>query len=1033
MKNYKLFLLTICFSFVLPVNSQINVQVTNNNSSGAGSFTQAMIDCIADNTGGNITFAPGLSGTITLPAGSNPFGMMLNKDITITGNGTDTTILSGGNATYDVFFVANGSNLVVNDLTLTQAAASTGNAPCCGIRSSERGGWIGVHRNPGSTATLNRVHITENNNAKPFYARFGAVLTFNSCTFVDNAASPMMSSDRGNTPNGVQSQQVSNYSNRIDVVSSTFINNTGSYIFYTERFVRIRYSTFRGNNNSVALANFRGLNRYEVIQNVFENNTAGTLFMGFGNYGNTVYSSNHRKFDGNFFKCNTVSSGIINVNNYGDKTTILNNKFTTASDNTFVSDNGATKLNNVFSFYTCNSPPTDIALSSTTVNENVDSGSIVGSLSTTDSDGGDSHTYSLVSGTGDTDNSSFSISDANLLTASSLDYETKNSYSIRIQTSDGTATYAEAFTLTVSDVFEDADSDGIADTSDNCPTTANADQTDSDIDGVGNLCDNCINVSNSNQSDSDGDGVGDACDTDDDNDGIPDSQDVFPFDATESLDSDGDGIGDALDPDADNDGINDENDNCVTIANPDQADLDGDGEGDTCDLDADGDGFAYYNEASCGTIDKDASSIPSDNDGDFIADCVDNDDDNDGYKDTNDVFPFDGTEWVDNDADGIGDNADTDDDNDGWLDTIRVSLTEEPEAEIPVCKVLVDRLKNNSSTNLIETHNIPYDPYFYSRRNTSNITNMGVNNVPIVFGDLSKLKSISYNDLNSFGYIYSKSKDKWYISDQAIDYLYIGSLEIEFELPGTLRIVQDSKAFKKKDKHYPLFEYNSISEINKETLSFIIIDSQSEIQQDFSAFPNSILILKTDNENRLASIRRFFIKCINEKILNPIIIKNSYKNIDENNLLMDASTDFGGLLIDGFGDGLWVDSEHNKSFINELSFGILQASRSRISKTEYISCPSCGRTLFDLQETTSKIRSKLDHLKGLKIGVMGCIVNGPGEMADADYGYVGVGKGKISLYKGQEVVKTNIPELNALDALIDLIKVNGDWKEVSEV
>ncbi|MAJ32980.1 MAG: (E)-4-hydroxy-3-methylbut-2-enyl-diphosphate synthase [Candidatus Neomarinimicrobiota bacterium] len=370
---------------------------------------------------------------------------------------------------------------------------------------------------------------------------------------------------------------------------------------------------------------------------------------------------------------------------------------------------------------------------------------------------------------------------------------------------------------------------------------------------------------------------------------------------------------------------------------------------------------------------------------------------------------------------------------DGLGDTIRVSLTEEPEAEIPVCKVLVDRLKNNSSTNLIETHKIPYDPYFYSRRNTSNITNMGVNNVPIVFGDLSKLKSISYNDLNSFGYIYSKSKDKWYISDQAIDYLYIGSLEIEFELPGTLRIVQDSKAFKKKDKHYPLFEYNSISEINKETLSFIIIDSQSEIQQDFSAFPNSILILKTDNENRLASIRRFFIKCINEKILNPIIIKNSYKNIDENNLLMDASTDFGGLLIDGFGDGLWVDSEHNKSFINELSFGILQASRSRISKTEYISCPSCGRTLFDLQETTSKIRSKLDHLKGLKIGVMGCIVNGPGEMADADYGYVGVGKGKISLYKGQEVVKTNIPELNALDALIDLIKVNGDWKEVSEV
>ena len=370
---------------------------------------------------------------------------------------------------------------------------------------------------------------------------------------------------------------------------------------------------------------------------------------------------------------------------------------------------------------------------------------------------------------------------------------------------------------------------------------------------------------------------------------------------------------------------------------------------------------------------------------------------------------------------------------DGIGDTIRVSLTEEPEAEIPVCKVLVDGLKNKTSTKIIKTHNIPYDPFFYSRRNTMNIANMGVDNVPVVFGDLSKLKSISYNDLNSFGYIYSKSKDKWHISDQAIDYLYIGSLKIEFEIPGTLCIVQDYEVLEEKDKHYPLFKSNSMGKINKDTLSFIMIDSQNDILQDFSIFPNSVLILKTDNEQRLASIRRFFIKCINENFLNPIIVKNSYNKIEESKLLMDASTDFGGLLIDGFGDGLWIDSDHNKSFINEISFGILQASRSRISKTEYISCPSCGRTLFDLQETTSKIRSKLDHLKGLKIGVMGCIVNGPGEMADADYGYVGVGKGKISLYKGQEVVKTNIPEISALDALIDLIKINGDWKEVSEV
>ena len=149
--------------------------------------------------------------------------------------------------------------------------------------------------------------------------------------------------------------------------------------------------------------------------------------------------------------------------------------------------------------------------------------------------------------------------------------------------------------------------------------------------------------------------------------------------------------------------------------------------------------------------------------------------------------------------------------------------------------------------------------------------------------------------------------------------------------------------------------------------------------------------------------------------------------MNEDHFLLQASADIGGLQIDGFGDGIMLNSSNEKNFINDTSFGILQASRTRISKTEYISCPSCGRTLFDLQETTARIRKKTSHLKGIKIGVMGCIVNGPGEMADADYGYVGTGVGKISLYKGQEVVESNIPAAEAVNALIRLIKDNGDW------
>ena len=188
---------------------------------------------------------------------------------------------------------------------------------------------------------------------------------------------------------------------------------------------------------------------------------------------------------------------------------------------------------------------------------------------------------------------------------------------------------------------------------------------------------------------------------------------------------------------------------------------------------------------------------------------------------------------------------------------------------------------------------------------------------------------------------------------------------------------------------------------------------------------------RQNNEHCVADLRRIFFELekINWKV--PVIIKKEYNKMTKNEFQLYSSIDFGSLLLDGFGDGVWLSSDFTNNINTKQSFGILQATRTRISKTEYISCPSCGRTLFDLQKVTSEIRSRTNHLKGVKIGIMGCIVNGPGEMADADYGYVGTGVGQISLYKGYEVVKRNIPADIAVDALIDLIKANGDWVESS--
>jgi (E)-4-hydroxy-3-methylbut-2-enyl-diphosphate synthase len=373
---------------------------------------------------------------------------------------------------------------------------------------------------------------------------------------------------------------------------------------------------------------------------------------------------------------------------------------------------------------------------------------------------------------------------------------------------------------------------------------------------------------------------------------------------------------------------------------------------------------------------------------------------------------------------------------DGLGDTIRVSLTEEPEAEIPVAQLLVNRYDVRKNHEPIpEINYIPYDPFFRNKRVTNTILNLGGDDVPRIIGNISRKDLITYHDLIPFGYIYSENRDKWQISDQAVDYLFIGDNSIDFEIPGTLGIIQNHISLEDKERHFSFFSLDQISLIDQNEISFLSIytDISSSLLSEISQLKKTIFVLNTNNEHGYADQRRFFVECMNKTIQNPIVVKRSYGYYSQDELLLYSATDLGGLQLDGFGDGIWIDSSHDSGYVNETAFGILQASRSRISKTEYISCPSCGRTLFDLQETTAKIRARTDHLKGLKIGIMGCIVNGPGEMADADYGYVGTGVGKISLYKGQDVIEKNIPSESAVDALIQLIDFHGDWIDPSDV
>ena len=398
---------------------------------------------------------------------------------------------------------------------------------------------------------------------------------------------------------------------------------------------------------------------------------------------------------------------------------------------------------------------------------------------------------------------------------------------------------------------------------------------------------------------------------------------------------------------------------------------------------------------------------------------------------------------------------------DGLGDTVRVSLTEEPEAEIPVAKALVARYSDRSKHEPIpdlspspwekgpgeEGERGEFNPFTHQRRHTREVLNIGARHVPVVMADLSSREKITPATLFPWGYRYSVPLDKWNLNDQACDYIFIGKNSIDFQIPGTLGVVQEHKVWlrdRNKDRHYPFLqpkEYLGGSELHPQlnfiyaTLPDLIGNDSGVLIEKLKSDRTAVLLIDTYNAHGMAEQRRLFFELMSAGCDVPVIIGRAYGAITNDDLVLHSSTDIGPLFLDGSGDGIFIADEAGgrDELVCRTAFGILQATRTRISKTEYISCPSCGRTLFDLQETTAKIRSRTSHLKGIKIGIMGCIVNGPGEMADADYGYVGTGPGVITLYKEKEVVKRNVPSAQAVDELIALIKLHGDWVEEKEV
>ena len=356
---------------------------------------------------------------------------------------------------------------------------------------------------------------------------------------------------------------------------------------------------------------------------------------------------------------------------------------------------------------------------------------------------------------------------------------------------------------------------------------------------------------------------------------------------------------------------------------------------------------------------------------------------------------------------------------DGIGDTIRVSLSEEPECELPVAQKLVDYVALRQNHAPIEAEASKKFSFFSTdKRTTHKVRNVGGESLPVVITDRSKNRDVAIN------------------THFIPDYVYVGS-EIPADMPKGMKLILDYQTWTNQIDHYPLFaveELDTLASCNSK-LKFLQLTYTDLIQGNLldklKQLDNTVIILKTNHANGVGEQRAFMHQLLEHDCSIPLVFQRSYSENEPENLQVKAGVDFGALLLDGFGNGIMLSNEGSiaATEIDAYMYGILQAARVRTSKTEFISCPGCGRTLFNLQDTVAKVKVAFSHLKTLKIGVMGCIVNGPGEMADADYGYVGAEPGKISLYKKKERIEKNIPEAEAVDRLIALIKKHGDWVE----
>ncbi len=366
---------------------------------------------------------------------------------------------------------------------------------------------------------------------------------------------------------------------------------------------------------------------------------------------------------------------------------------------------------------------------------------------------------------------------------------------------------------------------------------------------------------------------------------------------------------------------------------------------------------------------------------------------------------------------------------DGIGDTVRVSLTESPVREIPVAATIrniFNGKKLSAYSSPFKFKSLSRNFLDYRKRKSEKTGIIGGDNVPVVIADISE--KVDKNAIADCGYVFKEEDSTFEKTDSAADFFYS-----EKGFPASFNFLDAQLITSKRNKGkdvIKLVDYKDVTKGYLATKSLYFIKTDAEkldniLFSDLQKLPNAVFVL--DFENTVSPVhsgRAFFMKLEEYNIKNPVILRQKFDKIDDYAVLK-ASGESGALLIEGFGDGIWISAKaEDLKKANELSFGILQACRARITKTEYISCPGCGRTLFDLEKTTAKIKSVTSHLKGIKIAIMGCIVNGLGEMADADYGYVGTGSGKITLYKNKEAVKKNIPETKAASELLKLIEQN---------